>query len=112
MNRMRAVFGGIQTNTDFTQRDLGLDFRVVSDNNRQLTRLEEGLPDINLSGYIGFGSGGPVLSTKQVWEWSDNVSVATGRHNLKLGGLFRLNSVDLFGGNIPRGYLNFTNHGL
>jgi hypothetical protein len=44
MNRMRVLQGGLQTDTDFTHRDLGLDFRVAADGNRQLTSFEEVCP--------------------------------------------------------------------
>ena len=51
LNRMRVLQGGLQTGTDFTHRDLGLDFRVAADGNRPLTPFEEGLPSIGIDGY-------------------------------------------------------------
>src|SRR5262249_45892745 len=56
MNRMRDVTSGLQTDTDFTQRDLGLDLRVVGDGNRPLSKFEEGLPAIGITGYSGISS--------------------------------------------------------
>lgn len=108
MNRMRVVQGGLQTNTDFTHRDLGLDFRVIGDGNRQLTKLEEGLPQISLAGYQGLGSGNVQINKKIVWEASDNLSWTRGKHNFKFGGLYRYNIVDSAGSNLPRGQLSFT----
>jgi hypothetical protein len=108
MNRMRVEQGGLQTNTDFTHRDLGLDFRVIGDGNRTLTPLEEGIPSISLAGYNGLGSGNVQLNKKVVWELSDSVSFVTGRHNFKFGGVYRANIVDFSGSNLPRGQLSFT----
>jgi len=108
MNRMRVVQGGIQTNTDFTHRDLGLDLRVVADGNRTLRPLEEGVPSISLAGYTGLGSGNAQINKKIVWEGSDNVLWTRGKHNFKFGGLYRANIVDFAGSNLPRGQLSFT----
>ncbi|MFN7923673.1 MAG: carboxypeptidase regulatory-like domain-containing protein [Bryobacteraceae bacterium] len=108
MNRMRVLQGGLQTDTGFTHRDLGLDFRVALDNNRQLTPFEEGIPSIGIDGYVGPNSGNVQFNKKQVWEWSDNMTVTRGRHNLKFGGLYRYNMADGAGGNVPRGSISFT----
>ncbi len=108
MNRMRVVQAGLQTNTDFTHRDLGLDMRVVGDGNRTLTPLEEGLPSISIAGYAGIGSGNLQLNKKIVWEASDSLSYTRGRHNFKFGGLYRFNVVDFSGSNLPRGQMSFT----
>ena len=108
MNRMRVQQNGLQTATDFTQRDLGLDFRVALDNNRQLTAFEEGLPNVGIDGYVGPNSGNVQFNKKQVWEWSDNMIVTRGKHNLKFGGLYRYNMADGAGGNVPRGSISFT----
>jgi hypothetical protein len=108
MNRMRVAQGGLQTNTDFTHRDLGLDFRVIGDGNRPLTPLEEGVPSISLAGYTGMGSGNVQINKKVVWEVSDSLSFVTGRHNFKVGGVYRANIVDFAGSNQPRGQMSFT----
>lgn len=108
MNRMRVEQGGLQTNTNFTHRDLGLDFRVIGDGNRTLTPLEEGIPSISLAGYTGLGSGNVQINKKVVWEVSDSVSFITGRHSFKMGGVYRANIVDFSGSNQPRGNLSFT----
>jgi hypothetical protein len=108
MNRMRVLQGGLQTGTEFTQRDLGLDFRVVADGNRPLTPFEEGLPNIGIDGYSGPTSGNVQFNKKIVWEWSDNMTKTSGRHNYKFGGLYRYNIVDSAGANLPRGSLSFT----
>ncbi len=108
INRMRVLQGGLQTGTAFTHRDLGLDFRVAADGNRQLLPFEEGIPNIGIEGYSGIGSGNVQFNKKQVWEWSDNMTVTRGRHNFKFGGLFRYNMADGAGSNLPRGSLSFT----
>lgn len=108
MNRMRVIQGGLQTNTDFTHRDLGLDMRVVGDGNRALTAVEEGLPAITIAGYTGIGSGNVQLNKKVVWEASDSVAITRGRHNFKFGGVYRFNIVDFSGSNLPRGQMTFT----
>lgn len=107
-NRVRANASAIQTNTDFTHRDLGFDFRVVGDGNRQLTRFEEGLPNIGITGVTGMGSANLSRDTNRVYEGTDNVSINRGRHNYKFGGLARYGPVDYAGSNNPRGVLSFT----
>jgi Carboxypeptidase regulatory-like domain/TonB dependent receptor len=108
MNRMRVLQGGLQTGTDFTQQDLGLNFRVAADSNRTLTPFETGLPSISIDGYTGPNSGNVQFNKKIVWEWSDNMTISRGRHNYKFGGLYRYNIVDSAGANVPRGSLSFT----
>lgn len=108
MNRMRVLQGGLQTNTDFSHRELGLDFRVVGDGNRALTPLEEGIPSISVAGYGSLGSGNVQFNKKIVWEASDSLAITSGRHNFKFGGLYRFNIVDFAGSNLPRGQLSFT----
>ena len=108
MNRMRVLQGGLQTNTDFSQQDLGLNFRVAADNNRTLTPFETGLPSIGIDGYTGPNSGNVQFNKKIVWEWSDNMTLTRGKHNYKFGGLYRYNVVDSAGANLPRGSLSFT----
>ena len=107
-NRIRANAVAIQTDTDFTHRDLGFDFRVVGDGNRQLTKFEEGLPNIGITGYTGIGSANLSRDTNRVFEGTDNVSINRGKHNFKFGGLLRTGPVDFAGSNNPRGVLSFT----
>src|SRR5262249_33605518 len=101
---------GLHTLTDFTQRDLGLDIRVVSDNNRTLTPREEGLPDIGITGFTGITISNTVgrYNVCQIHEVSDGLTVNHGRHNFKFGGLYRYNMLDTVSGNSPRGSLSFT----
>ncbi|MCZ2147356.1 MAG: TonB-dependent receptor [Bryobacterales bacterium] len=108
MNRMRVLQGGLQTNTGFRIRDLGLDMRVAGDNNRTLTPIEEGIPNISITGFSGLGSGTVQVSKKIVWEASDSVIYSVGEHNFKIGGLYRFNIVDIGGSNLPRGQMTFT----
>ncbi len=98
------------TNTDFTQRALGLDFRVVDDNNRTLRPDEEGLPNISIAGYSGIPTpreGGWVVNN-QVHEFAESMTVNRGRHNFKFGGLYRYNFADNKSANGPTGSLSFT----
>jgi hypothetical protein len=101
---------GLHTNTDFTQRGLGLDFRVVPDGNRTLTPREEGLPDIGITGFTGISLSNTIgrFNVQQVHEFSDSLSMNRGRHNFKWGGIYRYNSLDSVSGNLPRGSLSFT----
>jgi len=97
--------------TDFTQRDLGLDFRVVPDNNRILTPQEEGLPNIGLTGFSGTVSTPNDIGRQdfiQVHEFSDSITISRGKHNFKFGGVYRYNFLDTFGSDVTRGSLSFT----
>jgi hypothetical protein len=107
-NRLRANSTALQTNTDFTHRDLGFDFRVVTDGNRVLTPREEGLPSIGISGFSGINSGNANFNNNTVYEWTDNMTISRGRHNFKFGGLYRYSPVDNFGANTARGAMQFT----
>lgn len=106
--RFNAVSSAFQTNTGFSQRDLGLDFRVVGDGNRTLTEFEEGLPTTSIAGYQGIASGDISLGLSSVYEVSDNFSISRGKHNLKFGGLFQYSAVDFGGSNSERGSMSFT----
>ncbi|MEX2260716.1 MAG: TonB-dependent receptor [Bryobacteraceae bacterium] len=107
-NRPRQQTDGIQTNVGFTQRDLGLDFRVAGDGNRTLTDFEEGIPTIGIAGYSGINVGRAALILRQTHEVSDNLSVSRGTHNLKFGGLYQYVSVKSSAANIQRGSMSFT----
>ena len=108
LNRTSQNSLGIHTDTDFTQRDLGLDFRVTVDNNRTLTPTEEGIPNINIAGYTGMTEGRPAFAVKYVHEISDNVTINRGKHNFKFGGIYRYNVSTGRASNFARGVLNFT----
>jgi hypothetical protein len=108
LNRVRADSLADQTNTDFRLRDLGLDIRVAGDDNRPLTPTEEGLPNISITGFTGFGSAGVTKNLNSVYEGSDNVTINRGRHNFKFGGQYRNGPVDNMGSNNPRGVISFT----
>ena len=92
-NRTFTDFVGTLTNVGFDQKALGLDFRVVGDNNRVLKPFEEGLPIINITGFTGINyvREPGQLDLVSVHEISDNVTINRGRHNFKLGGLYRMN---------------------
>ena len=108
MNRIRANQLALQTDTDFTHRDLGLDFRVVGDNNRQLTPREEGVPNISITGFSGTGSGNVTFNVNETFSGSDNMVINRGRHNFKFGAEYRRDRVSNEASNLPRGQLTFT----
>jgi hypothetical protein len=108
VNRIRANQLSTQTETDFTHRDLGFDFRVVGDNNRVLTPREEGIPNISITGYSGSGSGNVSFNLNQTYEIADSVTISSGRHNYKFGGQWRTSPVNNEASNLPRGQLTFT----
>jgi hypothetical protein len=108
INRTAQNSLGIHTDTSFTQRDLGLDFRVTADGNRTLTPTEEGIPNVNITGYTGMVEGRPAFAVKGVYEYSDNLTMNRGKHNFKFGGLYRDNYSNGQASNFARGILNFT----
>jgi hypothetical protein len=108
LNRIRANQLAIQTETDFTHRDLGFDFRVVGDGNRTLTPREEGLPNINITGFSAIGSGNVTFNVNETYEVADTLSINRGRHNFRFGGQWRNGPVDNEASNLPRGQLSFT----
>jgi len=107
-NRIRANQLAIQTNTDFTHRDLGLDFRVVTDGNRTLQPREEGIPNINITSFTGSGSGNVTFNVNETSEIADSISINLGKHNLKFGGQWRLSPVVNEASNLPRGQITFS----
>jgi hypothetical protein len=107
-NRIRANQLAIQTNTDFSLYDLGLDFRVTGDNNRKLTPREQGLPNINISNFAGTGSGNVTFNVNETSEAADSVSINRGKHNFKFGGQWRNSPVVNEASNQPRGQITFT----
>lgn len=108
INRIRANQLAIQTNTDFTHRDLGFDFRVVADGNRVLTPREEGLPNVNITGYAGASSGNVTFNVNRTYEIADSLVISRGRHTFKLGGQWRTAPTDNEASNQPRGQISFT----
>jgi len=107
-NRIRANQLATQTNTDFTHRDLGFDFRVISDNNRTLTPREEGLPTITIAGFAGASSGNVTFNVNETSEVAENVTINRGKHNFKFGGQWRTSPVVNEASNQPRGQIAFT----
>ncbi|MGH9660921.1 MAG: hypothetical protein ACRD96_20400, partial [Bryobacteraceae bacterium] len=109
-NRTSTGFNGLLTNVGFDQKALGLDFRVVGDNNRALKPFEEGLPIVNITGYTGvnYVREPGQLDLVSVHELSDNLALNRGKHNFKLGGLYRYNIAKSARSNLPRGQLDFT----
>lgn len=109
-NKTHTDFLGPLTNVDFDQRALGLDFRVVGDNNRPLRPNEEGLPIINITGFTGFNyvREPGQLDDVYVHELAESVAINRGKHNFKFGGVYRYNIGGSARSNLPRGQINFT----
>jgi len=107
-NRIRANQLALQTNTDFTHRELGLDFRVTGDGNRTLTPREEGLPNINITNFAGTGSGNVTFNVNETSEVADSISINRGKHNFKIGGQWRNSPVVNEASNLPRGQVTFS----
>jgi hypothetical protein len=107
-NRIRANQLAIQTNTDFTHRELGLDFRVTGDGNRTLRPREEGLPNISITNFAGTGSGNVTFNVNETSEVADSISLNRGKHNFKIGGQWRNSPVVNEASNLPRGQITFS----
>ncbi len=109
-NKTHTDFLGPLTGVGFDMRALGLDFRVVGDNNRTLKTNEEGLPIINVTGFTGINyvREPGQLDDVYVHEIADSLSISRGKHNFKVGGGYRYNIGGSARANIPRGQLDFT----
>ena len=109
-NRTHTDFLGTLTNAGFDQRALGLDFRVAGDNNRTLMPNEQGLPIINITGFIGipYVREPGQLDLVYVHEIANSTTVNRGKHNFKFGGVYSYNNATSARANVPRGQLNFT----
>jgi hypothetical protein len=109
-NRTNDITVGMHTNTNFQQSSVGLDFRVVGDNNRTYLPFEAGLPNIAITAFAGI----PIPSTNgwlnahHIYEYADSVTINRGTHNFKFGGVYRYNFVDRAAANWPRGRLGYT----
>jgi hypothetical protein len=109
-NKTHTDFLGPLTNVGFDMRALGLDFRVVGDNNRTLKPNEEGLPIINITGFTGINyvREPGQLDDVYVHEIADSVTLNRGKHNFKFGGVYRYNIGGSARANLPRGQIDFT----
>ena len=85
MCRSSLVHDEPQTNSNFNVADLGLDIRVVGDNNRPLSKFEEGVPTISIAGFTGTGSGNVAYTLNELYNASDNLTISHGKHNFKTG---------------------------
>jgi hypothetical protein len=82
--------------------------RVTGDGNRTLTPREEGLPNINMTAFAGFGSGNVMFNTNETSEVAESVSINRGKHNFKFGGQWRHSPVVNEASNQPRGQITFS----
>ncbi|MBA3442964.1 MAG: TonB-dependent receptor, partial [Pyrinomonadaceae bacterium] len=99
-----------RANTDFDIEALGVPgFRVVNDNNRPFTSRETGVPTISVNAFSALSEqdGGNGFDFNNLHQFSDNVTISRGAHNMKTG--FDYRWVKLFRGaaNVPRGGLTF-----
>ncbi len=102
VNKAADQFTNPRTNTDFDLDSLGIgQFRVAVDNNRKLKPYEVGLP---ATGVVqGDGDTGNGVDDQRTYQFSDNLSMARGKHNFKTGFDFRRLLLDRAGGNLKRG---------
>ena len=99
-----------RANTDFDIEALGVPgFRVVNDNNRPFTPRETGVPTISVNAFstLAEQDGGNGFDFNNLHQFSDNVTISRGAHNMKTG--FDYRWIKLFRGaaNVPRGGLTF-----
>src|SRR5581483_10848844 len=111
---MRSVDNTLnpRSNTSFNLDSLGLTgLRVLNDNNRQLSPRETGLPPINIANFtpsIGDRDGGNGYDFNNQYEFNDNLSIAHGAHNFKMGFAFTNVRLNRGAANVARGDVNFT----
>jgi hypothetical protein len=110
---MRSVDNTLnpRTNTSFNLDSLGMTgFRVLNDNNRQLSVRETGLPPITFSNFtqIGDRDGGNGYDFNNQYEFNDNLSIAHGAHNFKMGFSYTWVQLNRAAANVARGDINFT----
>lgn len=67
-----------------------------------------GLPGINITGYLGISSYGPLAQVDETAQLADNLSIVKGRHAFKTGYDVRKGRIARQASNNPRGALNFT----
>ena len=100
-----------RSNTNFSLDSLGMTgFRVLNDGNRQLSMRETGLPPITFTAFTQLGDrdGGNGYDYNNQYELNDNLNIAHGAHNFKMG--FAATRVELnrAAANVARGDINFT----
>ena len=110
---MRSVDNTLnpRSNTSFNLDSLGLTgLRVLNDGNRQLSKREAGLPPITFSNFtqIGDRDGGNGYDFNNQYELNDNLTIAHGAHDFKLGFAFTKVALNRGAANVARGDINFT----
>ena len=94
------------TNTDFDSDSLGIgQIRVAGDNNRKLTPLETGPPQVNGARFTWSVNGN--LNKLDTYQFADHLSVIRGSHNLKFGGEYYYVTMDRAAANLPNGRYTF-----
>ena len=107
LNEFRAGFNKVnsdqlnpRTNTDFNPDSLGIgQFRVSTDNNRQFSKLETGIPPLG----IVPGDTGARVDLNGTYQFSDNFSFMKGRHSFKTGLEYIRYGLDRAAANVPLG---------
>jgi hypothetical protein len=66
-------------------------------------------PQLNILNYPSFGPGGISIVPENGWNFVDNVSWITGKHNYKFGFDIRYNGDNTYSTNRDAGYFNFSN---
>ncbi|MGA2219532.1 MAG: TonB-dependent receptor, partial [Terracidiphilus sp.] len=102
-----------QTTNYFTNGvDIATELGILGPNGTALniSPLDYGLPDVNLSNLSGLNEQGPSFSIAQTTSLSETLSWIHGKHNLRFGGDYRRVHRDLLSGSNANG--NFTFSGL
>lgn len=67
-----------------------------------------GLPTVNITGFLGLSSYGPLFQIDETAQLVDNLSIVSGRHTMKMGMDLRKGRIARRASNNPRGALTFT----
>jgi hypothetical protein len=98
------LFGAVLPGTNFDQ-EAGI-------KGFEETQLSPSFPLISLSGYTGFpGSGSnnlPKANRIRTWQYTDSVSYASGKHDMKFGAQLYHQTHGFFNGQSQEGNFNFT----
>jgi outer membrane receptor protein involved in Fe transport len=100
-----------RTNTDFRIESLGIQgLRVGGPDGRALRPDEQGIPVLNITGFLGMGDSASSsnIDNSRTYQFVDNVSWIRGAHSLKMGGDIRNHRDDATTNNWPFGNMAFT----
>jgi hypothetical protein len=101
--RLKFQFTNNFTNTDFSIRN-AFGMLGFPENDPFST----GLPNINITGYLGLSSYGPLFQIDETAQLVDNLSIVRGAHTIKMGYDVRKGRIARRASNFPRGDVSFT----